>query len=431
MPQLDAPPSLEEIRETRAKFPPDLVRVTPLTLHPRLSETHGTDVYLKDERAQPVRSYKIRGAFAKMLALSEEQRSAGVVCASAGNHAQGVAAACNYFRSQGRIFMPTTTPPQKIAATQRHGNGFVEIVLTGDTFDITAQEALQYVQEHSATFIHPFNDADVMRGQATVGLEIWDQMQSMRKQLSTVVVPVGGGGLVAGTSHMLEMDDDLEIVGVEPDGAASMAASIAAGRPVRLEEMDTFADGAAASPGDLTYARVEQAIQTGRLRLMSVSKNLLCATMADLLQLDGELTEPAGALSIAALPHITATSKRGPIVCVVSGNNFDMHRMPKVLEHAALHRRQKAYLNVYLPDRPTALLELLEAVRSKLAGINITYMHFDEDQDNGNSPLSIGIASKTGRREDIEDFLALLGQQTDDQGENRYSYTEVRSKPST
>lgn len=423
----EAVPTLADVRSTRDHFPPALVEQTPLELHSRLSDQHGIPVFLKGEDRQSIRSYKVRGAAAKILSLTSEELERGVVCASAGNHAQGVAACCNFLKERGTIFMPRTTPLQKIDATRRWGNGHVEICLEGDTFDETARVTGAYSEEKRATYVHPFDDWKVIEGQGTVALEIAEQWRKTRQKLSIVIVPVGGGGLLAGTITVLkETNPDVEIIGVEPRGAASMAASIRAGKPVKIPDLDTFVDGAAvAEPGARPFAIISEAIREGRVRLVSVDNNLLCESMADLLQFEGRVTEPAGALSVAALEHAASTHREGAIVSVISGGNLDMRRMPKILEHAELHRRTKVFLEITLPDRPAALREMLNAASEATKGINICYIQFDEDEENGTSPtLHVGFQTKAGNASDIDRLLEIL----DARG---YHFRSLPGKPKT
>ncbi|MDD4319540.1 MAG: pyridoxal-phosphate dependent enzyme [Candidatus Peribacteraceae bacterium] len=397
-------PTTDEMRATRRSFPPSLVVTTPLECHERLSQEHGVPVFLKGEDRQTVRSYKVRGAAAKMLSLTEEELRRGIVCASAGNHAQGVAACCNMLERPGTVFMPRTTPLQKIEATQRRGNGHVDIRLEGDAFDETAQNALSFAGEHAATYIHPFDDWKVIEGQGSVALEIAEQVERQRLKLAAVIVPVGGGGLMAGTVLALrETHPDTLIVGVEPAGAACMAAAVAEGHPVTLPAVDAFVDGAAvARAGERPFAVVAEAIRAGRARLLTVSNNRLSASMADLLQMDGRVTEPAVALSVAALDAVASRTRDGVVTCVVSGGNLDMRRMPKILQHAELHRRTTVFLQVTLPDRPGALQEMLATAADVLPRVNICYMRFDDDEGNGGSPpLTVGFQSKEGKPEDI------------------------------
>lgn len=403
------PPTTAEIQWTRDALPPELIRETPLTEAKRLSALHGGKVLIKDEGTQNVRSYKGRGSAAKMIALSEEERARGVVCASAGNHAQGVAAACQYFHTKGTIFMPTITKPQKVEATRRHGNGFVEIALVGDRYDDAAEEAHAFAEKQQATFLHPFDDWDVIRGQATVGAEIADQIARRKEALRAVFLPVGGGGLMAGTILALkDAHPDTEIVGVEPEGAACVAASLKAGHPVTLEKVDTFVDGAAvARPGDRPYAVIRQAVEEGRARMMTVSNGHLAATMVDLYQIEGRITEPAGALSLAAVQQVGGTQE-GSTVCILSGTNLDMSRNEAVRKIAIEHQRLVARLGIHLPDRPKALRQLLDDLGAALDGVNITSVHYDEGQSNGDPPLVLGIASQDGRPGTIQQFLESL-----------------------
>lgn len=421
----------EDLSALLDRLPGELVRETPLTPHKRLSERHSLPVLIKDEGTQGVRSYKIRGAAAKMSSLSDKERSNGVVCASAGNHAQGVAACCNHFQVPGTVFMPRVTPQQKIDATQRHGNGFVEIILTGDTYDETAHHAHAFAEERGATYIHPFDDPEVIRGQGTVAVEVARQMASLRQKLGAVIAPVGGGGLLSGTILALQdTHPETIFIGVEPEEAPSMTESLRANQPVTLPTMDTFVDGAAvARPGDRTFAIIHEAVQRGRAQMITVNKGLLCATMADLFQIDGQVTEPAGALSIAALEHVSKELK-GPTVCLLSGTNFDMRRIPSVLEHAALHRRNKVYLGIHLPNRPGALREMLDALARELEAVNITFMHFDTDQGNGDPSLYLGLESKLGHPSDITRILAALSAiRNEDASGPRYPFHELTAKP--
>ncbi len=424
------PPTPQEIRDTRRELPPELICTTPLTLSRRLSDHAGSSIYIKDEGQQLVRSYKGRGSAAKMLSLSDEERSRGVVCASAGNHAQGVAAACNYFRTRGTIFMPTITAPQKIEATQRHGNGFVDVVLKGDHYDQAGQEAHAFAGERKAAFLHPFDDWDVIRGQGTVGAEIAEQVAGLRADLQGVLLPVGGGGLMAGTLLALkDSHPNTPVIGVEPEGAACMMASVEAGHPVTLDRVDTFVDGAAvARPGEKPFSVVAQAVRDGRARLMTVGNGLLATTMVDLYQIDGRITEPAGALSIAALEQVNREIP-GMKVCILSGTNFDMHRNKSVLEHASLHRRTKAYLGIHLPNRPGALREMLDELGDILRTVNITYMHFDTAESNGDPSLILGLESKKGNPQDIEILLRTLSSLRNEGQNPHYPFHELNGKP--
>ncbi|MDO8469214.1 MAG: pyridoxal-phosphate dependent enzyme [Candidatus Peribacter sp.] len=418
-------PTPEEIRRTQKELPAELISETPLVLSRRLSDAAGSPVYIKDEGQQLVRSYKGRGSAAKMLSLSAEERARGVVCASAGNHAQGVAAACNYFHARGTVFMPTITKPQKVDATKRHGNGFVDITLVGDRYDQSAHAAHSFAGERQAVFLHPFDDWDVIRGQGTVAAEIAAQMRERRERLARVIVPVGGGGLMAGTILALQDEHpDTEVIGVEPEGAACMLASLKEGHPATLDHVDTFVDGAAvARPGDRPFETVQDAVRQGRARMMTVSNGLVCATMADLYQIEGRITEPAGALSLAALEALDAPAD-GATVCILSGTNFDMSRNDLVVKTAIQFRRIAAQLGIHLPDRPKALLQLLIDMDCALDGVNIAAMHYDESQSNGDPPLELTVTSQDGKPGNIQRFLNKLSSLQNDDHSPRYPFTE-------
>ncbi len=320
--------------------------------------------------------------------------------------------------------MPRITPTQKIEATRNHGGQWMNIRLEGDTFDETARLTHQFCEETGATLIHPFDDLKVIEGQGTVSLEISNQMREMRRRLGAVITAVGGGGLLAGTIlTMRETNPDALIIGVEPEGADCMAQSIAAGHPFTLPHIDTFVDGAAvARPGDLTFEIVSQAIAEGRVRLLKISKNQLCATMADMLQIDGIIAEPAGALSVAALEQVVPWTD-DDVVSVISGGNFDMRRMPKILQHADLYRRTKVFVSIILPDRPRALAELLQHLDPALEDLNICYMNYDDEPSVGNEfPLTVGFESKHGKAEEIQALVAALDA-------HNYSYRELSEKP--
>jgi threonine dehydratase len=328
------------VRAARAAYPPDLVIRTPLRHNEELSLEHGIPLRLKLENEQTVRSYKVRGAAWRLLSLPHGLLRRGVVCASAGNHAQGVATCCNLLGIEGTVFMPCSTPRQKIDATKRRGNGHVTIRVEGTCFDETAERARTFTDEHGATLIHPFDDWRIIEGQGTVALEIMEEMERLRRKLAAVIVPVGGGGLLAGTVLALRNHPDIAIYGVEPEGAACMAASVHAGHPVKLESVDAFVDGAAvAQPGDRPFEVVQEAVSGGRVKLLTVSNSRVCDSIAHLFQIDGVLAEPAGALSVAALEQVGPQVRReGDIVSIISGGNLDMRRIAAILEQAELYR---------------------------------------------------------------------------------------------
>lgn len=332
----------------------DLFPATPLLRNDHLSGKYDADIWLKREDLSPVRSYKIRGAFnalRRALAANPDQRV--FVCASAGNHAQGVAYNCAHFGVRGVIFMPVTTPQQKIQKTRIFGGDMIEIVLTGDYFDDTLAAAQAYCTEKGAHFLSPFDDDDVILGQATVSAEIADQAGRLP---DIIVLPVGGGGLSAGATAFFGPDGPVLHL-VEPKGGASLTAAIAAGSPQTLPEVDSFVDGASvARIGAKTFAWLKD---TPASRVHTVSEDRLCTTMVEMLNIEGIVLEPAGALSIDVLADMRDQIKGKTVVCVSSGGNFDFERLPEVKERAQRFLGLKKYFILRLPQRPGALKDFL------------------------------------------------------------------------
>ncbi|RMH47702.1 MAG: threonine dehydratase [Alphaproteobacteria bacterium] len=336
----------------RSVFPP-----TPLQRNAHLSERFGAEILLKREDLTPVRSYKIRGAMNAMRkALARAPESRRFVCASAGNHAQGVAYMCRHLGVEGVIFMPVTTPGQKIQKTRTFGGDNIEIRLTGDYFDDTLAAAKAYCAAEGAHFLAPFDDADVIEGQASVAVEILDALGAAPDVL---VLPVGGGGLAAGVvSAMDAAGARTRHVFAEPRGGASLAAALAAGHPVTLPSVDNFVDGAAvARVGDLPF------VTLSRFRpedVVAVPEDRLCTTILDMLNVEGIVLEPAGALSVDALQDVASAVRGKRVVCVTSGGNFDFERLPEVKERALKFRGVKKYFILRMPQRPGALREFLQ-----------------------------------------------------------------------
>lgn len=334
----------------RAMFP-----ATPCALNAHLSVRHGAEIWLKREDLSPVRSYKLRGAINAMTkVLADPQAPRRFVCASAGNHAQGVAWACAHFGVDGVIFMPVTTPDQKIEKTRIFGGDRVTIRLVGDYFDDTLASAKAFCVEEGAHFLAPFDDPDVIEGQASVAVEFLSQMP---EPPDLVVLPVGGGGLAAGvTSYLAEALPEAQIVYVEPTGAASLSAAVKAGRPVLLDRVDGFVDGASvAQIGAHPFDRLRKV----RSRFVhDVPEDRLCGTMIEMLNLEGIVLEPAGALSIDVLGDLALDGRR--VVCVTSGGNFDFERLPDVKERAQRFAGLKKYFILRLPQRPGALRDFLD-----------------------------------------------------------------------
>jgi len=326
--KLNHVPSLEEIKQA-AKQIQGVVTETPLEYASRLSERYGAKIYLKREDLQGVRSYKIRGAFHKISNIPAGLRAQGIVAASAGNHAQGVALACALLGIQAYIFMPKNTPLQKVEAVRFHGQERVKIKLVGDTFDEAYAASRSFCERNQAIYIPPFDDFDIIAGQATVSLEILSQVPH---ELDYLVVAVGGGGLAAGSALMLEYaSPTTQLITVEPEKAASLTAALAHGSPVVLPEIDSFVDGAAVKRmGDNTFSILKNRIG----RVETIDKKQLCQTMINLYQFYGMIVEPAGALSVAALANMATEIQGKTVVCVISGGNFDPKRFPEIRELA-------------------------------------------------------------------------------------------------
>lgn len=349
-----------DVQQAQARIS-SVIAPTPLQYCPRLSEELGAEVYLKREDLQDVRSYKIRGAYNSISQLSAEERAAGIVAASAGNHAQGVAYACKQLGIQGRIYVPAKTPKQKRDRILVHGGDQVELVVTGANFDEASAAARADALETGALIIEPFDARDTIIGQGTVAAEILSQLTSLGKSAHTVVVPVGGGGLLAGViSYFADMAPRTAIVGVEPAGAASLQAALANRGPVTLADVDSFVDGAAVKRiGDLNYEIIER--NQGRLHILDVSEGAVCTEMLDLYQSEGIIAEPAGALSVAGLRELHLTPGE-VVVCIISGGNNDVLRYGEVMERSLVHRGLKHYFLVNFPQEPGQLRNFLENI---------------------------------------------------------------------
>jgi len=335
----------------RSVFP-----ATPLQLNAHLSARFGADIWLKREDLTPVRSYKLRGAFNAMRKVRTDNPDQRIfVCASAGNHAQGVAYMCKHFDVQGVIFMPVTTPQQKIFKTQVFGGDNVEIRLVGDYFDDTLAAAQTYCVEAGAAFLSPFDDEDVIEGQASVAVEIEDQLG---KTPDHITLPVGGGGLSSGVFSYFDAGPQYTLV--EPEGGMSLAAALEAGTPTTLAHVDSFVDGAAvARVGDKTFARLADLSPED---VVAAPEDRICATMLEMLNVEGIVLEPAGALAVDALTDVADQIKGKTVVCVTSGGNFDFERLPEVKERAQRYSGVKKYFILRMPQRPGALRDFLETL---------------------------------------------------------------------
>lgn len=334
----------------------DVVKKTPLTYNHNLSRKYACDVYLKREDLQIVRSYKLRGAYNMMSLLPPNQLEKGVVCASAGNHAQGFAYSCKKLNVKGVVFMPIITPNQKVSQTKMFGEGFVEVKLIGDTFDDCAVAAKKYTEEHGLTFIPPFDNIRIIEGQSTVGIEILEEQQG----IDFIFLPVGGGGLSAGVGAYFKTEaPQTKIIGVEPEGAPSMLTAIKAGHPVQLDHIDSFVDGAAVKRvGDATFEICKRVIDDMNL----VPEGKICSTILKLYNEEAIVVEPAGALSVAALDDYADQIKGKKIVCIVSGSNNDIERMQEIKERSLQYEGLKHYFLIRFAQRPGALKEFVNQI---------------------------------------------------------------------
>ena len=369
---------------------------TPLQENLNLSDRYGATIYLKREDLQVVRSYKLRGAYNKMASLPAEALAKGVVCASAGNHAQGVAYACRKMGVKGVIFMPTTTPNQKVKQVKLFGKGFVEVVLAGDTFDDAYHAALGYVDSHDSTFVHPFNDLQVMEGQGTVGLEIFKDADF---KIDYLLMAIGGGGLASGVSAVFQqLSPRTKLIGVEPTGSPSMYTSIEAGQVVTLDGVDKFVDGAAVKRvGEITFEVCSKHLD----RVLLVPEGKVCTTILKLYDEEAIVAEPAGALTIAALDFIKDEIKGKNVVCLVSGGNNDITRTEEIKERSLLYEGLKHYFIIRFVQRAGAMREFLSDVLGPTD--DITLFEYSKKTNRERGPALIGIELK--HKADFEPLL--------------------------
>ena len=375
-----------------------IVTRTPLQLNANLSRKYQCNVYLKREDLQIVRSYKLRGAYNMISQLPKEQLNKGVVCASAGNHAQGFAYSCRKLKINGVVFMPVITPNQKIHQTKMFGDEFIQIKLVGDTYDDCAVAAKQYTEDHGMTFIPPFDDLRIIEGQGTVAVEILEDLPD----IDYLFVPVGGGGLSAGVgSYIRQYSPQTKVIGLEPEGAPSMFAALKAGEPVILPSIDRFVDGAAVKKvGELTFSICKDVLADMRL----VPEGKICSTILQLYNEDAIVVEPAGALSIAALDDFRDEIKGKNIVCVVSGSNNDIDRMQEIKERSLQYEGLKHYFLISFAQRPGALKEFVNNVLGPTD--DITRFEYMQKTNKENGPALVGVELKS--RKDYELLIAKL-----------------------
>jgi threonine dehydratase len=372
-----------------------VVLKTPLQYHKKLSEKFGAEIYLKREDLQVVRSYKIRGAYNLINSLSAEQRSHGVVCASAGNHAQGVAFSCKVLNIKGVIYMPAITPKQKINQVKMFGGDLIEIVLIGDTFDECQDHALEYSGKHKMEFIPPFDHQKVIEGQGTVGKEILEEQSN----IDYIFLPIGGGGLCAGVGSYFQVySPKTKIIGAEPLGAPSMKDALKKGEPVVLDKIQRFVDGASVKKvGDLTFSICKDFISD----MLLVPEGKVSSTILQLYNEDAIVAEPAGALSIAALDQYAGKLNGKKVVCVLSGGNNDIDRMQEIKERSLLFEGLKHYFIVRFAQRPGALKEFVNFILGP--NDDIVRFEFIQKHNKETGPALIGIEVKSQ-----EDFALLI-----------------------
>ncbi|MEV6288397.1 threonine ammonia-lyase IlvA [Kribbella sp. NPDC051770] len=372
---------------------------TPLQRNPRLSARTGADVWLKREDLQIGRSYKLRGAYNLIAQLSAAEKKAGVVCASAGNHGQGLAYSCHALGVHGRVYVPRTTPRQKRDRIAALGGSHIEVIITGDSYDDAAAAALAFAAGTGATLVPAFDDPRTVAGQGTVAVEIVSQLGHAPDVL---VVPVGGGGLIAGvTTYLAERHPGVRIVGVEPAGAASMAAALAAGEPVTLEQLDSFVDGAAVRR---VGAATLPIVAAAGIEMVSVPEGLVCSEMLELYQTDGLIAEPAGALAAAALGRAVDAKPGETVVCLLSGGNNDVSRYGEILERSLVHEGLKHYFLVTFPQEPGALRQFLDQVLG--LDDDITLFEYVKRNNRETGVALVGI--EIGRPGDLDGLLERM-----------------------
>ena len=380
-------PTVEAIRNASVVLD-EILEMTPYRKNDSLSALYDAEVYLKREDLQIVRSYKIRGAYNKIRSIAPETLKNGIVCASAGNHAQGVAFSCNKLQIMGSIYMPTTTPKQKIEQVRMFGKEYIEIVLTGDTFDAANSAAIEYASQSGKTFIPPFDDEKIIEGQGTIGYEIERQATKMPDY---IFVPIGGGGLASGVgSYIKQVSPETKIIGVEPAGAPCMKTAIEKGQVVELETIDKFVDGAAVKKaGAKTYEICKEVLDD----IIVVPEGAVCTTIIQMYNKSAIVVEPAGALSSAALRFYADKIKGKTVACVVSGSNNDITRMEEIREKSLLYEGLKHYFIINFPQKSGAVLSF---IRDVIGPTNdLVYIQYIRKTNKESGPALIGIEVST------------------------------------
>ena len=391
-------PSLDDVKAAASNLE-GVASITPLSKNVQYSKKFGANILFKREDLQQVRSYKIRGAYNKISSLTEKERTKGVICASAGNHAQGVALSCKLLKIHGVIYMPTPTPKQKINQVKMFGEQYVDVVLIGDSFDDAKYAATLEAERLQKTFIHPFDDEKIIEGQATVGLEILEQTN---EPIDYVFVPVGGGGLSSGlSSYFKQVSPNTKIIGVEPEGAPSMSASIDANKNIVLESIDNFVDGAAVKRvGNLNFSLCKENLHD----MITIPEGKICQVILDLYNKEATVVEPAGALSIAALDLYENEIKDKNIVCIVSGSNNDITRTAEIKERALLYENIKHYFIIKFPQRAGALREFVADILGP--DDDITHFEYTKKTNRFKGSAVVGLELKSAK--DLNPLIARM-----------------------
>ena len=388
-------PAVEDIKQA-SEVLKEILEPTPFQLNADLSAKYGADVFLKREDLQMVRSYKIRGAYNKIRSIDPETLKYGIVCASAGNHAQGVAFSCNKLQIMGSIYMPTTTPKQKIEQVRMFGKEYIDIVLTGDTFDAANAAAIEFARKSGKTFIPPFDDPKIMEGQGTIGHEIVSQA---KEKLDYIFIPIGGGGLASGLgAYIKQVSPETKIIGVEPAGVPCMKAAIDKGEVVELEAINKFVDGAAVKKaGALTYQVCKDILDD----IIIVPEGAVCTTIINMYNKSAIVVEPAGALAISALGFYEEQIKGKKVACIVSGSNNDITRMEEIREKSLLYEGLKHYFIITFPQKPGVMLSFIRDIIGPTD--DMVYFQYIKKTNKDFGPALVGIELA-----DKADFHALL-----------------------
>ncbi len=405
-------PEIEDVVKANIRLKKILDK-TPLVQNINLSERYKANVMLKREDLQIVRSYKIRGAYNKIRSLSAEEVANGIVCASAGNHAQGVAYSCKNLKIKGRIYMPVTTPNQKIKQVKMFGKEYVEIILTGDTFDEANERAIADSEKRNMAFIPPFDDPKVIEGQATIGLEILEQTQD---KIDYIFIPVGGGGLISGLgSYFKKLSPHTKIIGVEPAGAPSLKTSLEKNEIVTLDEIDKFVDGAAVKRiGNLTFEIARQVTD----RVITIPEGKVCSTILQLYNEEAIVVEPAGALSVSALDFFKDEIVGKNVICIISGSNNDITRTEEIKERSLLYEGLKHYFLIRFAQRAGALREFVTDILGPTD--DIVFFEYSKKNSRERGPALIGIV--VNERSDFEQLIERMK-------EKKIAYDYLNDKP--